>query len=54
MLFARGVYAQQDEQQDGEAPERRTAVAEEGEGNTDYRTEANHHAGIDGQMEYEI
>ena len=50
---AADVNAQHDEKQDGEAPQRGAAVAEEGQGNADYRSESQDHAHIDEDVEQE-
>ena len=47
------IYTQEDEKQDGEPPERRTAIAEEGQGDTDNRREAKYHSHVDKHMEQE-
>ena len=51
--MAAGVDAEEDEQQEGEAPEGGTAVGEEGQGDADDGGEAEHHADIDEDMEEE-
>ncbi len=43
-----GVDAQQDEEQEGEAPERRAAVTEEWQRDADYGAHSEHHAYVDG------
>ena len=47
------IHAEEDEEQDGEAPERGTAVTEEGQRNADDRGETQHHADIDEDVEEE-
>lgn len=49
-----GVDAEENEEEDCEAPERRSSVAEEGKWNAYDRAESYDHADIDGYMEYEI
>ena len=51
--FPCGVDANEDEQQDGEAPQRGAAVAEEREGDADDRRQTEHHADVDEQVEQE-
>lgn len=51
--IAASINAEEDEEQQCEAPKRRAAVAEEGQWNTDDRREAQHHAHIDEHMEEE-
>jgi len=50
---AGGVDAEEDEEQECEAPKRRAAVAEEREGNTDDGRQAQDHAHVDEDMEQE-
>ena len=56
-LFLRQIAAcidpQEDEQQDGESPQRRTAITEERQRYADYRRETKHHAHVDEHMEEE-
>ena len=51
--LAPGVNAQEDEEQDGESPQRRTAIAEERQRNADNRRQAQHHTYINEQVEQE-
>lgn len=54
-LFLRQIAAcidpQEDEQQDGESPQRRAAITEERQRDADYRRETKHHAYVDEHME---
>lgn len=51
--IAAGIDAQEDEEQDGEAPQRGASVAEEGQGNADDGRQTQHHTHIDEDMEEE-
>lgn len=51
--MAAGVDAEEDEEEEGEAPERRAAVGEEGQGDADDGGQAEHHADVDEDMEEE-
>ena len=53
-FLAGGVDAEEDEKQDGKAPQWRAAVADEGQGDADDGTEAYDHADVDAEMEDEI
>ena len=44
------IYAEEDEEQDGESPEGGTSVTEEGERDADYGSESDDHADIDEDM----
>ena len=48
-----GIHAKEDEQQDGESPQRRTAITEERQRNADHGCQAYHHPHIDEEMEQE-
>ena len=48
------VDAQQDEQQDGESPQRGAAVTEEGQGDAYDGTQADYHTDVDGKVEDEV
>ena len=48
-----GVYPEKDEQKNRESPERGSAIAEEGERYAYDRSQSQHHADIDEQMEEE-
>lgn len=56
-LFLRQIAAcidpQEDEQQDGESPQRRAAITEERQRDADYWRETKHHAHVDEHMEKE-
>ena len=54
VVAAVGVDAQQDEQQDGEAPQRRAAIAEERQRDADDGAQADNHADVDGEVEDEV
>ena len=41
-----GINTQEDEKQDGKAPERTTSITEEWKRNTDYRRQSQHHSHI--------
>lgn len=47
------VQAQEDEQQNGKTPKRRSPITEKREGNTDDRSQAQHHTDVDEQVEQE-
>ena len=49
-FFPWGVDAEEDEKEDGEAPERRAAVAEKGQGDADHGGESEHHADVDDEV----
>ena len=51
--IAPGIDAQEDEEQEGETPERRATIAEERQGYADDGREPQHHAHIDEDMEQE-
>ena len=51
--IALGIEAQQDCKQDGEAPQRRTAIAEEGQGDANHGGQADDHAHVDKKVEGE-
>ena len=48
-----GINTQEDEQQDGKAPQRGATIAEERQGNTDHRRQSQHHTHVDKHMEKE-
>ena len=48
-----GIYPQEDEKQECEAPQRASSIAEERQRNADNRRQAKHHAHIDKHMEEE-
>ena len=52
--FARCVDAEQDEEQDGEPPQRGAAVTEEWQRDADHRAQAYDHADVDAEVEYQI
>ena len=49
--IAASIDAEEDEEQQCEAPKRRSTVAEEGQGNADDGCKSQHHAHIDKYME---
>ena len=51
MLTAGGVDAQEDKEQDGEAPQRRAAIAKEWQRDTNNGTQAYNHAYVDEEVE---
>ena len=51
LLFPSCINAQEDKQQDGESPKRRTAITEERQGDTDDGSETNNHPYVDKDME---
>jgi hypothetical protein len=53
VLLATGVDAEEDEEEEGEAPERRAPVTEEGQGDPNHGDEPQHHPDIDEEMEEE-
>lgn len=53
-IAAGGIDAEEDEEEYCEAPKRRAAVAEEGEGNADNGAEPNHHSYVDAEVENEV
>lgn len=50
-LHPAGVQTQENKQKDGERPKRRSSVTEEGERNTDNRSQADGHTNVDCQVE---
>ena len=51
--IAARIEGEEDEEQEGEAPERGAAVAEEGQRDADDRGQTEHHADVDEDMEEE-
>ena len=47
------IHTEENEEQQSESPQRGTAIGEEGERNTDDRSQAQHHSHIDEQVEKE-
>ncbi len=48
-----GIYPEENEEQDGETPERRAAIAEEGQGDADDGGQAEYHPDVDEDVEEE-
>ena len=46
-----GINTQEDKQQDGKSPQRGTTIAEERQGDTNHRGQAQYHTNIDKHME---
>lgn len=53
VLLARGIYGEQYEKEEGEAPKGGAAIAEEWEWNADYGHQTEYHPYIDKDMEYQ-
>ncbi len=54
MVAARSVYSQKNKEQEGETPQRRTAITEKRKRYAYHGTQAYDHSYIDGKMENEI